>query len=117
MEKLVCVAHNKAVTNTEIIAKYFARSHNEIIHALRDLKRDCGATFSKENFIEQGSNDLHWITCAGFLILSGLFMGSRDARFKIIFFDAFAKAQEEISDSKHNIPQTVRDELSSLHAI
>ena len=99
MEKIVSTTHNKAVTDTKIIAKHFGRSHEELIHALRDLKRDCGTAFSQENFVKQEHNSLHWITCAGFLILSGLFMGARDTRIKITFFDEFTKAQEEINNS------------------
>ncbi|MCC6921744.1 MAG: hypothetical protein IT525_01550 [Nitrosomonas sp.] len=49
--------------------------------------------------MKQEHNSLHWITCAGFLVLSGLFMGARDTRIKITFFDAFTKAQEKINDS------------------
>lgn len=117
MEKIVSTAHDKVVTNTQIIAKHFGRSHDEIIHALRDLKRDCGTAFSRENFVEQKNDNLHWITCAGFLVLSGLFMGARDARIKIKFFNAFSEAQEEIHNSKRNIPQGVRGELLSTHAM
>jgi len=106
MEKIVSTKNNKVVTNTQIIAKCFGRSHNEIIHALRYLKRDCGSVFSRKNFYGETNNSLHWVTGAGFLVLSGLFTGARDARIKITFIDAFAKAQEEINiRKKHNAPQ------------
>ncbi len=95
MEKIISTQNNKMVTNTQIIAKHFGRSHNELIHALRFLKQDCGTAFSKKNFFVQEHNSLQWVTCAGFLVLSGLFTGARDARIKITFIDAFAKAQEE----------------------
>jgi len=116
MEKIVSTKNNKAVTNTQIIATRFGRSHNELIHALRYLKQDCGAAFSKKNFFGHEHNSLHWVTCAGFLVLSGLFTGARDARIKITFIDAFAKAQEEIHNRRQqNVPQTMNEALQSAH--
>ncbi len=98
MEKIVNSKNNKAVTNTQIIARYFGRNHNEVIHALRYLMNDCGATFSKDNFFTQEQDDnLYWVTCAGFMVLSGLFLGTRNARTKITFIDAFNKVQREIN--------------------
>ena len=110
MEKIVSTRNNKAVTNTQIIAKHFGRNHNEVIHALRYLTSDCGTAFSKENFFPQGESDLYWVTSAGFMVMSVLFLGTRNARTKITFIDAFNKAQREINNSlliKHeNFPVT-----------
>jgi len=99
MEKIVSTTNNKAVTNTHIIAKHFGRNHNEIIHALRYLMSDCGTAFSKENFFTQDQSNSYWVTSAGFMVMSGLFLGARNARVKITFIDAFNKAQREINNS------------------
>ncbi|MCP5245129.1 MAG: Rha family transcriptional regulator [Burkholderiales bacterium] len=97
MEKIVSAANNKVVTSTRIIAKHFGRNHNEIVHALRYLMSDCGAAFSEENFFTQEQNNSYWVTSAGFMVLSGLFLGARNARIKITFIDAFNKAQREMN--------------------
>lgn len=100
MEKIVSTRNNKAVTNTQIIAKHFGRNHNEVIHALRYLMSDCGTAFSKENFFPQGESDLYWVTSAGFMVMSVLFLGTRNARTKITFIDAFNKAQRETNNDR-----------------
>jgi len=86
MERIVSTTNNKVATNTQIIAKHFGRNHNEIIHALHYLMGDCGTAFSKENFFTQEQSNLYWVTCAGFMVLSGLFLGTRNARTKITFY-------------------------------
>lgn len=100
MGKIVSTTNNKVVTNTQTIAKYFGRNHNEVIHALRYLMNDCGDAFSKENFFTQEQNNSYWVTCAGFMVMSGLFLGARNARIKITFIDAFNKAQREANNDR-----------------
>ncbi|MCB1947460.1 hypothetical protein [Nitrosomonas sp.] len=111
MEKIVSITNNKVVVSTQVIAKHFGRSHDELIHSLRYLMRDCGAAFSEENFFEQECGYSLWVTYAGFLVISGLFLGARNARIKITFIDAFAQAQKEIDDCGLNVPQAMRGEL------
>ncbi|SER70498.1 hypothetical protein SAMN05421690_105612 [Nitrosomonas sp. Nm51] len=111
MEKIVSITNNKVVTNTQVIAKHFGRSHDELIHSLRYLMRDCGAAFSEENFLEQECGYSLRITYAGFLVISGLFLGARNARIKIRFIDAFAQAQKKIDDCGLDVPQAMPGEL------
>ncbi|SET14279.1 hypothetical protein SAMN05216326_11321 [Nitrosomonas marina] len=111
METIVSITNNKVVTTTQVIAKHFGRSHDELVHSLRYLMRDCGTAFSKENFFEQECGYSLWITYPGFLVISGLFLGARNARIKIEFIDAFVKAQKEIENCEHHIPQARPGEL------
>lgn len=87
LEPLVSIKRNQAVTSSRDVAKYFEKSHKNVLQAIDRL--ECSKEFNRLNFKPVEYKDAkgemrraYWITRSGFSMLAMGFTGKKATAFK-----------------------------------
>lgn len=101
----ITVSNGQAVTSSQAVADYFSKRHDDVLKKIRLL--ECSPDFSARNFAETKISVMqpnggyrtipaYQITRDGFAFLAMGFTGSRAARFKEAYINAFNQMEEQL---------------------
>lgn len=115
--EMVLADQGKAVTTSLKVAKHFKKRHDNVVRAIRNLKKDCPPEFWLLNFEERDFIDSRGkcrssfeITKDGFVMLVMGFTGAAATVMKIAYINAFNWMANQLARRTMNY-NSIRNEL------
>ncbi len=116
---LVFTAGQLAVTNSQIVADYFSKQHKHVLHKIEQIIADTPTDFTSAHFsahvqkvdIGNGAtrNSKLWnMTKDGFMFLVMGFTGTKAAKLKIHFINAFNEMQSQLTRPQNPLMERSR---------
>jgi anti-repressor protein len=117
MHNLVINKNGKLLTSSRKVAEKFGREHKDVLKAIRNM--DCSAEFHGRNFAPIDNQEVthspviqnkeYAITRDGFTFLVMGFTGSKAAKFKEEFIQAFNEMEEQLKKPEFDILSIVNN--------
>lgn len=119
MNSIVLVKNQSVITTSILVAEKFERNHRDILRAIKKL--DCSPDFTKRNFTLSEYEDvtgrklpMYQMTKDGFIFLVMGFTGSKAAKFKEDYINAFNEMHEYINSEQKQLYKEYVDALEQF---
>ncbi len=112
IKNIVFIDDNRAVTTSELVAKYFNKEHKNVLRDIKNL--DCSDDFAKLNFelcykindLQNGKpNPYYKITKDGFMFLCMGYTGKQASQIKETYINAFNAMYEALINQGLNMQE------------
>ena len=108
MNNIVLIKNQSAITTSILVAETFERNHRDILRAIKKL--DCSQEFNERNFAlveyvdaKGEKRPMYQMTKDGFVFLVMGFTGSKAAKFKEDYINAFNEMHDYINSEQKQI--------------
>ena len=119
MNNIVLIKNQSAITTSILVAEKFERNHRDILRAIKKL--DCSADFTERNFTLSEYEDstgrklpMYQMTKDGFIFLVMGFTGSKAAKFKEDYINAFNEMLDYINNEQKQLYKEYVDALEQF---
>ena len=119
MNSIVLVKNQSVITTSILVAEKFERNHRDILRAIKKL--DCSPDFTKRNFTLSEYEDvtgrklpMYQMTKDGFIFLVMGFTGSKAAKFKEDYINAFNEMHDYINSEQKQLYKEYVDALEQF---
>ena len=119
MNSIVLVKNQSVITTSILVAEKFERNHRDILRAIKKL--DCSPDFTKRNFTLSEYEDItgrklpmYQMTKDGFVFLVMGFTGSKVAKFKEDYINAFNEMHDYINSEQKQLYKEYIDALEQF---
>ena len=108
MNNIVLIKNQSAITTSILVAEKFERNHRDILRAIKKL--DCSQEFNERNFAlveyvdaKGEKRPMYQMTKDGFVFLVMGFTGSKAAKFKEDYINAFNEMHDYINSEQKQL--------------
>ena len=119
MNNIVLVKNQSVITTSILVAEKFERNHRDILRAIKKL--DCSPDFTERNFTLSEYEDItgrklpmYQMTKDGFVFLVMGFTGSKAAKFKEDYINAFNEMHDYINSEQKQLYKEYVDALEQF---
>lgn len=119
MNSIVLVKNQSVITTSILVAEKFERNHRDILRAIKKL--DCSPDFTERNFTLSEYEDItgrklpmYQMTKDGFIFLVMGFTGSKAAKFKEDYINAFNEMHDYINSEQKQLYKEYVDALEQF---
>ena len=119
MNSIVLVKNQSVITTSILVAEKFERNHRDILRAIKKL--DCSPDFTERNFTLSEYGDItgrklpmYQMTKDGFIFLVMGFTGSKAAKFKEDYINAFNEMHDYINSEQKQLYKEYVDALEQF---
>ena len=119
MNNIVLIKNQSAITTSILVAEKFERNHRDILRAIKKL--DCSSGFTERNFTLSEYEDstgrklpMYQMTKDGFIFLVMGFTGSKAAKFKEDYINAFNEMLDYINNEQKQLYKEYVDALEQF---
>ena len=119
MNNIVLIKNQSAITTSILVAEKFERNHRDILRAIKKL--DCSSDFTERNFTLSEYEDstgrklpMYQMTKDGFIFLVMGFTGSKAAKFKEDYINAFNEMLDYINNEQKQLYKEYVDALEQF---
>ena len=119
MNSIVLVKNQSVITTSILVAEKFERNHRDILRAIKKL--DCSHDFTERNFTLSEYEDItgrklpmYQMTKDGFIFLVMGFTGSKAAKFKEDYINAFNEMHDYINSEQKQLYKEYVDALEQF---
>ena len=119
MNSIVLVKNQSVITTSILVAEKFERNHRDILRAIKKL--DCSPDFTERNFTLSEYEDItgrklpmYQMTKDGFIFLVMGFTGSKAAKFKEDYINAFNEMHDYINIEQKQLYKEYVDALEQF---
>lgn len=119
MNSIVLVKNQSVITTSILVAEKFERNHRDILRAIKKL--DCSPDFTERNFTLSEYEDItgrklpmYQMTKDGFIFLVMGFTGSKAAKFKEDYINAFNEMHNYINSEQKQLYKEYVDALEQF---
>jgi len=119
MNNIVLIKNQSAITTSILVAEKFERNHRDILRAIKKL--DCSPDFTERNFTLSEYEDstgrklpMYQMTKDGFIFLVMGFTGSKAAKFKEDYINAFNEMLDYINNEQKQLYKEYVDALEQF---
>ena len=119
MNSIVLVKNQSVITTSILVAEKFERNHRDILRAIKKL--DCSPDFTERNFTLSEYEDItgrklpmYQMTKDGFVFLVMGFTGSKAAKFKEDYINAFNEMHDYINSEQKQLYKEYVDALEQF---
>lgn len=119
MNNIVLIKNQSAITTSILVAEKFERNHRDILRAIKKL--DCSDDFTERNFTLSKYEDstgrklpMYQMTKDGFIFLVMGFTGSKAAKFKEDYINAFNEMLDYINNEQKQLYKEYIDALEQF---
>ena len=119
MNSIVLVKNQSVITTSILVAEKFERNHRDILRAIKKL--DCSQEFNERNFAlveyvdaKGEKRPMYQMTKDGFVFLVMGFTGSKAAKFKEDYINAFNEMHDYINSEQKQVYKEYVDALGQF---
>lgn len=119
MNNIVLIKNQSVITTSILVAEKFERNHRDILRAIKKL--DCSPDFTERNFTLSEYEDItgrklpmYRMTKDGFIFLVMGFTGSKAAKFKEDYINAFNEMHDYINSEQKQLYKEYVDALEQF---
>ena len=119
MNSIVLVKNQSVITTSILVAEKFERNHRDILRAIKKL--DCSQEFNERNFAlveyvdtKGEKRPMYQMTKDGFVFLVMGFTGSKAAKFKEDYINAFNEMHDYINSEQKQLYKEYVDALEQF---
>ena len=119
MNSIVLVKNQSVITTSILVAETFERNHRDILRAIKKL--DCSQEFNERNFAlveyvdaKGEKRPMYQMTKDGFVFLVMGFTGSKAAKFKEDYINAFNEMHDYINSEQKQLYKEYVDALEQF---
>lgn len=117
--RIVYSDHQKAITNSVLVAKTFGKEHKHVLEAIRGTIKGCAEFSANPMFLESTyvneqngqTYPMFIMNRDGFSLLTMGFTGKKAMKFKVDFINAFNQMEQTLANAQFSVPQSFSEAL------